>query len=68
MHQQRHPWDMKAKEQRRHEINREMAKNENEYYDGETAEYGYHQVIFDLLKDPVSLGMQGSNSNRGHQR
>jgi len=45
-----------------------MAKNENEYYDGETAEYGYHQVIFDLLKDPVSLGMQGSNSNRGHQR
>ena len=37
-------------------------------HDGETAEYGYDRAIFDLLRDPVSLGMRGSNNNRGHQR
>jgi hypothetical protein len=68
MHYRRQQWAAKVKEQRRHEINREMAKNEIEFYDGQTSESGYNQVIFDLLKDPVSLGIQGSNSNRGHQR
>jgi len=41
---------------------------ENKAYDGMTAEYGYEQAIFDLLKTPVSLGMRGAHSNRGHQR
>jgi hypothetical protein len=68
MNYQRRHWAAKVKEERHHEINREMAKNETAFYDGETAEYGYNQVIFDLLKDPVSLGMVGSNGNRGHQR
>ena len=26
------------------------------------------KTILDLLKDPVSLGMKGSNGNRGYQR
>jgi hypothetical protein len=61
-------WGSKDKELRRQQIDLELQKNEIEYYDGQTAESGYNQVIFDLLKDPVSLGMPGSNNNRGHQR
>jgi hypothetical protein len=68
MNQQRQRWDARYKEQRRHENNREMAKVENEYYDGNAAYSEYSRVISDLLKDPVSLGIVGGNSNRGHQR
>ena len=45
-----------------------MAKIEIEYYDGDAAYSEYGRVISDLLKDPVSLGIVGGNSNRGHQR
>ena len=68
MHEQHHRWGLKTKVQQRHENNRELAKNQDDDYGGKTAEYGYSQVIFDLLKDPVSLGLLGANNNRGRQR
>jgi hypothetical protein len=52
----------------RNEPDRELHEVQNADYDGKTAEYGYSQAIFDLLKDPVSLGIVGGNNNRGHQR
>lgn len=58
----------RAREQQQHDINLEKAKIQNAEYDGETAEFGYNQAIFDLLKEPVSLGLVGGNSTRGHQR
>ena len=67
MIQATHRCDNKIKEQRSREISREMTKIENAYYDGEAAEAEYSKVICDLLKDPVSLGIVGGNSNRGHQ-
>lgn len=68
MHQSHLRGSFKTKEQERHDDHRELAKSQNAAYDGETAEYGYSQMVMDLLKDPVSLGMQGGNSNRGRQR
>jgi len=41
---------------------------QNADYDGKTAQYGYSQAIFDLLKEPVSLGMLGVSGSRGRQR
>ena len=58
----------KTKSPQRNGPNRELPEIQNEGYDGVTAEYGYSQVIFDLLRDPVSLGMPGANGNRGRQR
>jgi hypothetical protein len=34
----------------------------------QTSEFGYSQALYDLLKDPVTLGMRGVSSNHGHQR
>jgi len=58
----------KTDEPQRHASHQEPKANQGVAYDGETAEYGYDRAIFDLLRDPVSLGMRGSNTNRGRQR
>lgn len=64
MDQQRHRWDIKVKERRSHQINREMAKIENAYYDGEVVYSEYNKAISDFLKDAVSLGIVGGNGTK----
>jgi hypothetical protein len=68
MHQPHERGNLENTTQRGHEHQRVSSSVQSEDYDGENAESGYDQAIFDLLKDPVSLGMRGSNSNRGRQR
>jgi hypothetical protein len=70
MNHQRQRWNTgtRYRELKRHEIHQDLAKVENEYYDGNAAYSEYGRVISDLLKEPVSLGIVGGNSNRGHQR
>jgi len=58
----------KTDEPPRDESTQELPAVQNAEYDGNTAEYGYSQAIFDLLKDPVSLGLVGGNSIRGRRR
>lgn len=67
MRQQPHSRNVKSEQQERHGHNRAVGLLDQSY-DGQKAEFGYSQAIFDLLKEPVSMGMQGSNSNRGRQR
>jgi len=67
MHQPNHQWNFKARPRGRHEQHRAFSNIEAPF-DGQTAEFGYNRVIFDLLKDPVSLGMRGESSNLGRRR
>jgi len=67
MHQPHDQWNFKTSQQERHEPNRAFIKFEPSD-DAQTVGFGYSQTIYDLLKDPVALGMRGEGSNRGHQR
>ena len=60
--------DRNDRDQQRDEDFRHMARIENAYYDGDVDYPEYSRVITRMLKDPVSLGIVGGNSNRGHQR
>ena len=70
MHKPDQPSGFKSKELLRQEFDQKMAEiqDADHDYDGQTAESGYSKAILELLKDPVSLGLVGSNFNRGHQR
>ena len=68
MHPPDHREGLKTKEQQRNNNHRESMNSQNAVYDGQSAESGYSQAIFDLLREPVTLGMQGVSSNRGHRR
>jgi len=67
MHRRHYRVGFKTNEQQRPE-HEESSKIGTAGCDGETGVYEYSHAIFDLLKDPVSLGMQDANSNRGRQR
>ncbi len=56
MNQHHQTWSMKTKQQERSDQDRERAQFE------------YRQAIFDLLKEPVSLGIASGTSNHGRQR
>jgi hypothetical protein len=68
MNQNPHRLGNTIKEQKPHENAQNMAKFGNDYYEGDIIYSEYSKVISDLLKDPVSLGIVGGNSIRGHQR
>jgi hypothetical protein len=58
----------KTNEPQRNDHNRVLSVIQNPEDDVETIEYGYRQALFDLLKEPVCLGIRGASGHRGRQR
>ena len=67
MRQEHHQWDMDSGKGRSRAGHKALSDFEA-MYDGQTAELGYSEAIFDLLLEPVTLGVRGISGNRGHQR